>query len=338
MGIFEFLYYLGYSTKKYYSFRNQKKLPYKVISIGNITVGGTGKTPATIALAEEAKRRGFSPVILTRGYKGTAKGPCFVSNQQSAISNQQFGDEPVLMAERLKDVPVVKCVDRYKGGMFAIQNFNSQLSSLNSQLLFLLDDGFQHWRLCRDKDVLLIDAESPFDNRRLLPVGPLREPLKEIERADIIVLTKTYNIRQEIINSLIGELKQYNPEAPVFLSGHRPSGFIKPSGETMPVESAKDKNLYAFCGIGNPESFKKTILSTGGLLKGLKVYRDHYRYKPHDIEDILNEAQKNNANWIVTTEKDIMRLKGLNMPENLFALTIEFTIGEKFYDEVFKGI
>jgi tetraacyldisaccharide 4'-kinase len=355
MTLFEFLYYLGYSAKKHYSLRRQKRLPHKVISIGNITAGGTGKTPAVIAIAEEAKKRGFYPVILTRGYKGKAKGPCFVQDAgykihdtglktgTSGIVNREscimYGDEPVLMSEILKDVPIVKCADRYKGGMFALNSPDSPIHQLTgSQIVFILDDGFQHWKLFRDKNILLVDAENPFDNRRLLPVGLLREPLKEIERADIIVLTKTGDIRPEMlgIEDIVGEIKSYNSKAPLFLSMHKPSGFVKLSGETMPVEWAKDKNFFAFCGIGSPESFKKTVLSAGCSLKGLKKYSDHYTYKQEDIEDIIKEAKAGNAGWIVTTEKDMVRLRGMRLPENLVALAIRFAIDEKFYAEAFK--
>ncbi|MBI1811886.1 MAG: tetraacyldisaccharide 4'-kinase [Nitrospirae bacterium] len=339
MTLPEFLYYIGYSLDKRYKLKRQKRLPHKVISIGNITAGGTGKTPAAIAVAEEAKRRGFYPVILTRGYKGKAKGPCFV--QKSEIKNDSsllYGDEPVLMSEILKDVLIVKCADRYKGGMFAIKNLKFQISNFKSQIVFILDDGFQHWQLFRDKNILLIDAENPFDNRRLLPVGLLREPLKEIERADIIVLTKTGDIRQAMIEDIVGEIKSYNSKAPLFLSMHKPSGFVKLSGETMPLEWAKEGlfSFFAFCGIGSPESFRKTVLSTGCSLKGLKKYSDHYTYKQEDIEDIIKEAKAGNAGWIVTTEKDLVRLRGLRLPENLVALTIRFAIDEKFYAEVFK--
>jgi tetraacyldisaccharide 4'-kinase len=344
MTLPEFLYYIGYTIKKRYAYKHQKRLPHKVISIGNITAGGTGKTPATIAVAEEAKRRGFYPVILTRGYKGKAKGPCFVQTSEikkdsslvTRHSSLLYGDEPVLMSEILKDVPVVKCADRYKGGMFAIEQLSAISYQLSAKTLFILDDGFQHWQLFRDKNILLIDAENPFDNRRLLPVGLLREPLKEIERADIIVLTKTEGIRQAMIEDIVGEIKRYNSKAPVFLSMHKPSGFVKLSGETMPLEWAKDKNFFAFCGIGSPESFRKTVLSTGCYLKGIKKYSDHYSYKEDDIEDIIKEARAGNADWIVTTEKDMVRLRGMRLPENLVALTIRLAIDEKFYAEVFK--
>lgn len=327
----EFLYYLGYSIKKRYALKNQKRLPCMVMSIGNITLGGTGKTPATIALAEEAKKRGFKPCILTRGYKGSVKGPCFVSRGEGPLLDEyQAGDEALLMAEKLKGIPIVKGKDRYKSGIFAIQN-------LKSQILFILDDGFQHWGLFRDKDILLIDSTTLFGNRRLLPIGPLREPISAVSRADIIVITKTdkTRIQNSETNNLVKEIRQYNTRAPIFFSEHRPSKFTTATRDTMPSEWAKGKRFFGFCGIGNPKSFGETLLLADAELIGFKTFRDHYRYSPGDIQAITRNAESCGAEWIVTTEKDIMRLKGLEVPENLISLGIEFTIDEEFYDKVF---
>lgn len=326
MMIFEHLYCLGYLIKKNLALKKQKKLPCRVISIGNITVGGTGKTPLTIALAEEARKRGFKPCILTRGYKGKARGPCFVWD----VSEESlFGDEPVLIAKKLGNVPVVKCADRYKGGIFAIQNSNPQA-------LFILDDGFQHWSLFRDKDILLIDGTNPFGNRRLLPFGPLREPLSEIRRADIIVITKTELATKP--KNLIEEIRRYNSRAPIFFSECRPLRFITTTANTLNLEWAKGKKFFGFCGIGSPESFRKSLLSVGIELTGFKTYKDHYRYNLDDLETIVRSAKKCGADWIVTTEKDIMRLKNMEIPPNLVALVVEFSIEDRFYEEVFSGI
>ncbi len=376
--LLEFLYYLGYSIKKRYALRNQKSLSRKVICLGNITLGGTGKTPATIALAEEAKKRGFKPCILTRGYKGRAKGPCFVSRGEGPLLDEyQAGDEALLMAEKLKGIPIVKGKDRYEAGLFA-------LSSLPLALcpdLFILDDGFQHWGLFRDKDILLIDSINPFGNRRLLPLGSLREPIGAINRADIIVITKTDKTRnqspsatrreekseahptypthpspsrgegegeggrsqQSIINSLIDVIRQYNTKAQIFSAEHKPSKFIAAfrnrgaiNRDIMPSKWAEGKSFFGFCGIGNPISFKETLLSVDIELKGFKTFRDHYRYNQDDIQLILRDAEKCGAEWIVTTEKDIMRLKGFDLPENLVSLAIEFSVDDGFYEEVFK--
>lgn len=389
MTLIEGLYYIGYSIKKRHALKNQKRLPYKVISIGNITVGGTGKTPATIAIAEEAKRRGLIINILTRGYKGKTEGPCFVSKGKGPLlSEEEAGDEPLLMAERLKGVPIVKCADRYKGGVFALHNLedletlgprdsetalstNSPIHRFtHSPIVFILDDGFQHRNLFRDKDILLIDGTNPFGNRRLLPLGPLREPLSALGRADIVVITKTgYSVeslesgapptypspsrvgvdlhrgegkgggdrsQKSIVSDLIKEIRQYNARVPIFFAEHRPSKFMTALGDVLPLEWAKEKRFYGFSGIGNPESFRRTLLSAGVDLRGIKSYIDHYRYNLEDIEKIIKDSKMSGADWIVTTEKDIMRLKGLNIPANLIVLSIEFTVDEGFYYEVFN--
>src|SRR5208283_620267 len=223
----EFLYYIGYILKKKLSFRLQRSLPYAVISIGNITVGGTGKTPAAIAVAEESIKRGFSPVILTRGYRGRAKGPCivcpdrllagsFTGNPRAVIySVKDAGDEPVLMAERLKGVPVIKSASRYDGGVFALESF---LSSPAAPFIFILDDGFQHWGLHRDANIVLVDGLNPFGNRQMLPHGILREPLGELKRADIFVITRRRDER------LADELRDAWPGKPVYFSEYRVVG------------------------------------------------------------------------------------------------------------------
>ncbi|PKL52587.1 MAG: tetraacyldisaccharide 4'-kinase [Nitrospira bacterium HGW-Nitrospira-1] len=339
MGIPEFLYYIGLSAKRAYSLRHQKKLPYKVISVGNITVGGTGKTPLTIALAEEAKRRGFSPVVLTRGYKGSSKGPCFVTRGKGLLLNaDEAGDEPVLMAERLKDVPIVKGGGRYEAGLFALQNFNSQLSILNSQLLFILDDGFQHWKLYRDKDILLIDSLNPFGNRALLPFGRLREPLGAMKRADIIVLTKCKDpggMQGRKVEGIIAEIKKYNGGAPVFLSGHSMVTASLQTGEEISLDRLKDRKVFGFCALGGPGSFKGTIAETGAVITGFRTFRDHYKYSREDMARIKLEAGASGAEWIVTTEKDMIKIRDLDLPENIIIIGIDFLIDKGFYDAVF---
>jgi tetraacyldisaccharide 4'-kinase len=339
MGIPEFLYSVGLRAKKAYSLGRQRRLPCRVISIGNITVGGTGKTPAAIALAGEAKRRGFSPVILTRGYKGSAKDPCYVSRGEGPLlSAEEAGDEPALMAERLNGVPIIKGSDRYEAGMFALQDIDAQLSMLNSQMLFILDDGFQHWKLYRDKDILLIDSENPFGNKILLPLGKLREPLTAINRADIVVVTKCQGadcFQQKKINNIITEIKKYNAKAPVFLSGHSIATASLRTLETIPLSGLKGSKVFGFCALGNPGSFVSTIVSAGAVFSGVKTFRDHYKYSQADLEEIRTEAEKSGAEWIVTTEKDMIKIRDLDLPENIIIIRIEFSVDKGFYNEVF---
>ncbi len=389
MTLPEILYYIGYSLDKRYKLKHQKRLPHKVISIGNITVGGTGKTPATIAIAEEAKKRGFSPVVLTRGYRGKAKGPCFVkavtsneykgSNKLQATSNEYnyknnsslnklvtynsslvtafkdsslvtrhsslfFGDEPVLMVKRLKDVPIVKCFDRYKGGVFAL----SSLHRSNTPFLFILDDGFQHWKLHRDIDIVLIDGLNPFGNGKMLPMGPLREPLNELKRADIFVVTKTPLQspldKGGIRGVLSDKLKGINPEAPVYFSEYRIHKVRDMDDNEYPIEILKDKKVYAFCGIANPDSFRQTVLSISGDLVGFKRYRDHCRYSQKDVTYLARQAREFGSDFLLTTEKDMVKIKEIQNSkfkiqiDNALCLEIDFSIEPEFFDEVFKNI
>jgi tetraacyldisaccharide 4'-kinase len=347
MNILESLYYLGLSAKRYVSLRNRKKLPCRVISIGNIMVGGTGKTPATMAVAEEAKKRGFRPVILTRGYKGAAKGPCFVSEGEGPLlSASQAGDEPFLMAERLRGVPIVKGPDRHASGMFALQALDrgqregsndshadqrNTMPSAHCPVLFILDDGFQHWQLHRDKDVVLIDAGNPFGNRRLLPSGRLREPLRELKRADIIAITKAD--RED--SGLIAEIRKYNAHAPVFFSGHRVVSLSFPSGEKQPPSWLRGKHVFCFCGLADPRSFRGTVAAAGADIAGMKIYPDHYPYTQQDIAAIIRECDRSGAGWVVTTGKDMAKMRDLDLPGNIIIIEIAFTAAQPFFDSVF---
>jgi len=306
------------------------KLPYKVISIGNITLGGTGKTPAVIALAEEAQRRGLQPCILTRGYKGKAKGPCFVTKGMEPLINvSQAGDEAYLMSEALSGVPIIKCADRHEGGMFAL---NSKLLTLTSKLIFILDDGFQHWQLHRDKDIVLIDATNPFGNEKLFPEGRLREPLSALKRADIIILSKADMANEKIISACMSKIRRYNSDAPIFTSSHKPAALINVSGKAESLDTLKEKRVYTLSGIANPSYFEALLTSMGAEIVNSKRFRDHHHYQQGDIDKIIKEA---GGLDIITTEKDMVKLKGLNLPNNIFVLRIKFSIDGNFYDDIF---
>ncbi len=350
MNIAEYLYYLGLSAKKFFALKNQKRLPFRVISIGNITLGGTGKTPAAIAVAEEAKKRGFQPIILTRGYKGTAEGPCFVTKgDKPLLTAAQAGDEPLLMAERLEGVVIVKGADRYEAGMFAIEagkgqwvrgngqkiGKDDQANSLSppavSPSIFILDDGFQHWKLYRDRDIVLIDARKPFGNKRLFPVGRLREPLTALHRADVIMITKAG--RED--PGLIAEIRKYNKHVPIFFSGHRVVSIRSGSGERMSPDSLRGKKVFCFCGLADPESFSITVAGSGAEVAGMKAYRDHHRYGQQDIDAVSRESLASGASWIITTEKDFVKLRNLDLPGNILIIEIAFIADQPFFDSVF---
>lgn len=330
---FEFLYFIGYSIKKAYSLHKQKKLPCKVISVGNITTGGTGKTPTTIALAEEAKKRGFQPVILTRGYKGKAKEPVLVNFPQnkaqvqesnSNISPEMLGDEAFMMSERLKDVPLVKYSDRYNGGMLAFHILRHYYQS--NKIVFILDDGFQHWSLYRDVDIALVDGIDPFGNRKMLPFGVLRELPRELRRADIILITKRKN------EELKSRLRLINPKAPIFYSEYKIKGIKQSNGESISIDAISNKKIYAFCGLAQPESFKELLSSISIDTPFLLQFPDHYHYREKDIVSIKRKANKLRCDYIITTEKDIVKVKEYRGAEDILFVDIRLSVDQGFYE------
>ena len=344
MNFLEYLYYLGLSAKKFVSLKNQKRLPFRVISIGNITLGGTGKTPAAIAVAEEAKKLGFQPIILTRGYKGTAQGPCFVTKgDKPLLTAEQAGDEPLLMAETLSGVPIVKGADRYEAGMFAIEAGEWQKAKKGeesafslgplavSPIIFILDDGFQHWKLYRDRDIVLIDSRNPFGNRKLFPAGRLREPLTELSRADVIMITKAE--REDA--GLIAEIRRYNKHVPIFFSEHRVTAVRSGTGQRQPPDCLRNRKVFCFCGLADPEAFRNTVAGSGAEVAGMKAFRDHHRYRQQDVAEIVKESSSSGASWIITTDKDMVKLRNLDLPENILIIEIAFIADRPFFESVF---
>ncbi|MEW6599372.1 MAG: tetraacyldisaccharide 4'-kinase [Nitrospirota bacterium] len=335
MGLFSAIYGLGLSCWKRFS-GDPARLPAKVISIGNMTLGGTGKTPAVIALAQEAKRRGHNPCILTRGYRGKAKDISFVSRGEGPLlSPLDAGDEAYLMAETLKRITIIKGKDRFRAGIAALDNSQLAIVNLQGPPLFILDDGFQHWKLYRDVDVLLIDATNPFGNGKLFPEGIMREPFSAMSRAHIIVLTKADLAAEGVLTETIRKIKQNNREAPIFTASHKPAGLITASGETKGLDTLQGRGIYALSGIANPAHFHATLTSAVARIEKSMNFRDHHIYSQKDMDKIMSDADGLD---IVTTEKDLVKLRKLDMPEKLSALKIEFSVDNEFYDVIFRMI
>ncbi len=324
----EYLYYLGYSLHKRYRLSSQKRLDGRVVSVGNLTLGGTGKTPVVIAIAEEAIRRGLKPCILTRGYGGDGGGSVIVSSGGGPLASwAEAGDEAVLMAERLKGAWVIKDANRYRGGLIS-----------GNRDIFLLDDGFQHWRLHRDLDIVVVDATNPFGRGRLIPLGRLREPVDELKRADIIIINKAGGKEAALERTL----RSYNKEAPIFYGRYRLDGLAGLDGRVHPVHLLKGGRVFAFCGIGNPGQFIDTIGGLGAFLAGRKAFRDHHSYRDRDLRGIIRRAREKRADFIVTTEKDLVKIRGLPSAAEfggIFALKISLEMGEgDFFDIVLGGL
>ncbi|MFC1549549.1 tetraacyldisaccharide 4'-kinase, partial [Nitrospirota bacterium] len=209
------------------------------------------------------------------------------------------------------------------------------------------DDGFQHRRLHRDMDVVLVSSIEPFGKRRLLPLGRLREPLEGLSRSDVLVITKAEHRDNESFSQLKTDLYKYNPDAPLFVSSHESASVSlglaqhnsaeQGGGFNEPVDWLKGRKVFAFCAIAQPESFILSLKQAGAVIVGTKFFRDHYRFRRPDMELVSASAVSSGAHWIMTTEKDIMRLRALmEPPRNCVALSIEFRVDEGFYDHIFE--
>ena len=311
-------------------------LPCKVVSVGNITMGGTGKTPFVCLLAETIKARGYRAAILSRGYKGNFPGPVGVVSDGNKIlmDPQQAGDEPFLLAEKVKDIPVVVGRERWLSGQFALKQFRSEV--------IILDDGYQYLSLKRDLNLLLIDSSSPFGNGHLFPRGVLRESLGQVLRADGVILTKTG--QSDNIIKLKMKLEKAIEGRPIFQVDYGPVGIAVYGTEIFfPPEYLKGKKVLAFSGVARPESFLKTLAALNPSIADVLTFPDHHWYGPEDGEKLYNKAVAMGVEALVTTEKDLIRVKNLipgNIP--LWALAIRHVFPqddqERFFEFVFSRL
>ncbi len=284
-----------------------RSLPCKVISVGNITLGGTGKTPFVILLAEMIRDKGYRTAVLSRGYKGEYTGPLGVvsDGEKTLLDSVQAGDEPYLLAQKLKGVPIVVGKKRWVSGQFARERFNSQI--------LILDDGFQHLGLKRDVNVLLLDSQNPPGNGGLFPRGELREPLSQMARADVLVLTKVQE--DDIISKLGKRLKNFPKGVPIFRTCYKPRE-IRVWGEEKAQGASIlwGKKVLAFAGLARPSSFQKTLSSLGAEVLKFEVFPDHHPYSPRDLERLFREALGSGAEAVITTEKDMARVRFTSAP------------------------
>ncbi len=296
-----------------------------VICAGNLTTGGTGKTPLVVWLCRYLREKQIRCAILTRGYK-THEG--------------EVSDEPALLAAQCPDVAVVVNPDRVTGAAQAIQQYDAQA--------LVMDDGFQHRRLARDLDIVAIDATRPFGpggmgilpmspatrarcphHGKLLPAGLLREPMTGLRRANAVVLTRCDQVPHDALERIEEEIRRVNPALVVARSIHAPVGIKTRDGAEIGLASLRGRRVLAFCGIGNPPSFFHTVEHLGGVLVGSRVYDDHYPYRAGDIEKIQREAVVKGAALILTTQKDGTKIMKLDFPQGrvpLAYLAIELRI------------
>ena len=303
-----------------------KTLPCPVISVGNITVGGTGKTPLVMTLARGLMDRGISIAILSRGYKGTKTSEPVVSDGKTLfLTPEESGDEPFLMAQACTGVPVLIGKDRFENGRVALRQFGMKG--------LLLDDGYQHLPLHRDLDILLIDSTIGFGDQHLLPRGILREPLSHLRRAHLFLLTKVED--PETCRPLEKKIHEIHPRAQVFHSHYQPTSLIGPKGEQEALTSLKGRKILALSGIAHPDYFSSLLRKWGTEIVSEAIFPDHHFYVSKDLSFIKEKSK--GADWIVTTEKDMLKLRGLGIdPLPIRALRIEMKIWEE--EAFFKRI
>jgi len=321
-----------------------KKLPCKVISVGNITAGGTGKTPMTIYLARRIHQMGYRAAVISRGYRGRAeKSGGIVSNGREVFMGPQLaGDEPYMMATYLKtiEVPVLVGRDRYRSGLLALDKFNPDV--------IILDDGFQHLKLARDINLILLDNRRPFGNKFLLPRGTLREPVPSLRRADIFILTRSDSGPEVPETNNLTVLDRYLNGRRLYKTTHVPVLYtwLKTGRQTTDADLApsnslstwnfsvlKGRKILAFSGIANNDEFKQTLVDLGCDVTGFMGFQDHHRYSDNDIVKILESAKNTGADCLCTTDKDYARMEYMTQwPIDLAVIGVEISFGNEDAD------
>ena len=340
-----------------------RRLPCRVISVGNIVVGGTGKTPAVIAIAKHLQREGVSVAILLRGYKrhgGKKMSRRLMSSlplrekvtivsdgEKVCASAIESGDEAQMMARYLSGVPILVGKCRYLAGQVALERFKVDV--------LLLDDGFQHRQLARDVDILTIPATHPFGSpEKLLPAGTLREPPSALKRADLILLTHTDT--PDISTHIKKLVKSLAPNALILESIHQPIHCYPlgvdgqrnllnenrlPRTDTYDIKELKGKRVLAVCGIGNPDAFVVTLMRCAVASVELLEFPDHHVYTEIDKQHIHTAFQETGADLIVTTQKDEQKLAGVvensGLPIVVLAVALVVTEGNVAFNDVLLG-
>lgn len=316
-----------------------------VISVGNLTVGGTGKTPVVEMLARELCAGGRSVAILSRGYKSVPKpflrrlgdkifknksvfAPRIVSDGHALLlDSRTAGDEPFMLANNLRGVVVLVDRDRVKSASYAIDHFGSDV--------LLLDDGLQYLRLKHSVNLVLIDSQAPFGNRYMLPRGTLREPPDHLERATHILVTKCDRVNDP---ELIGEIRKYNRTADIIQCSHHPQDLRNIlTGERVALDALEGMRVGSICGIAVPESFEGALRQLGADLVVTSIFADHHRYRRKEVEGFVSRCHRRKLDAVVTTEKDAVRFPRILdplLPIYCLRVKIQILEGQEAWDRM----
>ena len=320
----------------------KERLDCYVISLGNVTVGGPGKTPTAQHLAREISDMGYRVAILNRGYRAKWRGEVGIVSDGRTLKMdaETAGDEAFMLAKHLPNVPVLIGAQRAVTGRYAIEHFGAEVA--------ILDDGYQHWQLARDMDILLVDAVNVFGNGYLLPRGTLREPLSHIDRADVCLMTKVDQAAPGAIAHIWETFRSYNQDGLVLESIHQPRQFVRLSdwyediaAGGVPVTEMEGKKVLAVSAIGNPASFEQTLADLGIEMVESMRYPDHHDYGERDMAEVLYRAETLGVEAIVITEKDAVKVPGdvvrakWRIP--MYVISVEVTLQkgrEEFFQEL----
>ena len=331
-------------------------LGVQVIAVGNLTVGGTGKTPVVEKFARALQDAGRRVAILSRGYRSKPKPlpqrirdklllrddttpPRIVSDGHSLLLDSfSSGDEPYMLASNLRDVVVLVDKDRVKAGRYAVEKFGCDT--------LLLDDGFQYWRLAgRRTDVVLVDSQQPFGNERLLPRGTLREPPSHLARATVVFLTKVDRstpARNEEVNALRARVARLNPRARIIECVHHPLFFEDVfTGERAGLDLVRGRRIASFSGIAQPESFESKLAELGAEIVLARRFADHHRFTQQEVLEAINRAKKRQADLVITTQKDAVRFPKIDrrdLPIYFMRVEIKIIAGADNFDDCVRQI
>jgi tetraacyldisaccharide 4'-kinase len=288
-----------------------------VVSVGNLAVGGTGKTPCVEYVARFYRQRDLLVAILSRGY-GSTSG---------------VNDEALVLEENLPDVPHLQGADRVALATTAVEELESEI--------LVLDDGFQHRRLARDLDLVLIDATNPWGHGYLLPRGLLREPRGSLRRAGLVMLTRCDQVQPEQLGQLRTEVARVAPGLPVVETTHRPVELVNGSA-TAALQELQSRPVAAFCGLGNPEAFRRTLIDLGASVRTFRTFPDHHAYTRADVDDLRRWAgQQPSECLLATTQKDLVKLRVDQLGgRSLWALRIRLHIeaGQEVLDRKLEEV
>ncbi len=284
-----------------------RRLDALVISVGNITVGGTGKTPMVAYIGQYLLREGYRIAVLTRGYKRESKGRRVLHDSrqhtEKNLSYLEYGDEPLMLARLLPQASIVIDKNRYDSGRWVIENHGTEI--------LLLDDGYQHLKVHRDLNILLLDATDPFGGAAIAPLGRLREPLAELKRADVVLITRT-NKSLDKASTLRIIASHCRVGTPVFFFSTAIVHFRNlTTGEIFNAAEFTGKKVAVLCGIGNPQAFVDDLCRLDLSITLENRCADHHAYSQNDVDTVIKAAQQGGVEIIITTEKDAVRLEAL---------------------------